>query len=302
MAAAATDLLQEVAIATATTLDAPGYTIGDTSVTVASTANMPTATGITFAIDVIDGAGVQVAGSYNEYVGTVATATSITNVSHQNGTNRNYSAGSTTRVYLPVSAERENRIVEWGTNEHNQDGTHGAVTATSVATDTITEDTATAGVTIDGLLIKDSKLATNDSVVTTNITNDAVTPAKSALFDYQTDNSNSIASVNNADIKVQVGWGQILGTNAGTLTGAVTFPEAYTTVLGVAVSFVGTKNTTAASSVTDTNGSFAAGTTMFTADSYPITTTGFTANLARSTGSFGNTTYYCFSWIAWGII
>jgi hypothetical protein len=133
MAAAATDLLQEVGINTATTLDAPGYTISDTSITVASTANMPTATGITFAIDTVDANGDQVAGSYNEYVGTVASATSITNVSHQNGTDQNYSAGTTTRVYLPVSAERENRIVEWGLVEHSQAGVH-ALTSSSTLT------------------------------------------------------------------------------------------------------------------------------------------------------------------------
>lgn len=39
--------------------------------------------------------------------------------------------------------------------EHNTDGTHSAVTATSVSTDTITEKTATVGVTIDGAVIKD---------------------------------------------------------------------------------------------------------------------------------------------------
>lgn len=45
-------------------------------------------------------------------------------------------------------------------------------------TNTIAEFTAAAGVTVDGLLIKDSKLATADSVVTSNITDTAVTPAK----------------------------------------------------------------------------------------------------------------------------
>ena len=45
-------------------------------------------------------------------------------------------------------------------------------------TNTISEYTAANGVTIDGLLIKDNKLATNDSVVTSNITNSAVTTAK----------------------------------------------------------------------------------------------------------------------------
>ena len=45
-------------------------------------------------------------------------------------------------------------------------------------TNTISEYTGAAGVTIDGLLLKDGKLATNNSVVTSNITDDAVTPAK----------------------------------------------------------------------------------------------------------------------------
>lgn len=44
--------------------------------------------------------------------------------------------------------------------------------------DTINEATATNGVTIDGLNIKDNKLNTNDSVVTNNITDGAVTGSK----------------------------------------------------------------------------------------------------------------------------
>lgn len=173
MAAAATDLLQEVGIATATTLDA-NYTINDTSITVASTSGWPTATGVTFAIDVVDSAGAQVAGTYNEYIGVVSSATSITSVDHVNGTDRNYSAGATTRVMIVVTAERENRIVEWGTVQHKQSGAH----ADTITTNTINENTAANGVTIDGLNIKDSKLVTADSVVTTNITADAVTDAK----------------------------------------------------------------------------------------------------------------------------
>lgn len=168
MAAAATDLLQEVGISTATTLDA-NYTINDTSITVASTSGWPTATGVTFAIDVVDSAGAQVAGTYNEYVGVVSSATSITSVSHQNGTDRNYSAGATTRVYIPVSAERENRIVEWGTTQHKQSGAHGAVTADSLATNTISEGTAASGVTIDSVLLKDGKVATAGAVENTAV-------------------------------------------------------------------------------------------------------------------------------------
>jgi hypothetical protein len=161
----------EVSVATATTLDA-NYTINDTSITVVSTSNWPTATGIIFAIDVVDSNGEQVAGTYNEYEGVVSSATSITSVDHHNGTDRNYSAGATTRVYIPVSAERENRIVTWGTTQHKQDGTH----ANTITTDTINENTAANGITIDGLNIKDSKLTTADSVVTANYTDGSVLP------------------------------------------------------------------------------------------------------------------------------
>lgn len=136
MSASASDKFQKVSIATATTLDAPGYTIGDTSITVASTSTWPTDTGITFAIDEVDANGERVAGSYNEYVGTVASGTSVTNVSHVNGTNRNYTAGTTTRVYIPVSEERENRLVEGITQEHVQDGTHSSTLITARTADT----------------------------------------------------------------------------------------------------------------------------------------------------------------------
>lgn len=45
-------------------------------------------------------------------------------------------------------------------------------------TDTVSEHTAANGVNVDGLNIKDGKLNTNNSVITANITDAAVTPAK----------------------------------------------------------------------------------------------------------------------------
>jgi len=112
---------------TATTLSAPGYTVGNSSITVGSTSNWATDTGVAFAIDqaqVVNGVEVQVPGTYNEYVGTVASGTSVSNVSWATGSgDRNYSAGALTRVYIPVSATRENRIVDWGLVHANQDGT-----------------------------------------------------------------------------------------------------------------------------------------------------------------------------------
>jgi hypothetical protein len=138
MAAANTDLVTEVGNpGTATTLSAPGYTIGDASITVASTTNWPTATGVIFAIDqaeLVDGVETRVTGTYNEFVGTVASATSITGLSKLYGSAQNYSAGSLTRVYIPVASQKENRLVTWATAQHTQLGAHKAITATSLAT------------------------------------------------------------------------------------------------------------------------------------------------------------------------
>ena len=47
-----------------------------------------------------------------------------------------------------------------------------------VKTNTISEVTSANGVTVDGLNIKDSKLVTADSVITTNVTDANITQAK----------------------------------------------------------------------------------------------------------------------------
>lgn len=140
MAASASDRFQKVGMSTATTLSAPGYTIGNTSITVASTTNWPTDTGVTFAIDeveTVDGQEVRVAGTYNIFRGTVASATSITNLTYVGGdANRNYSAGASTRVYILVSYAQMNRLIDGILVEHNQDGTHDEALITSRTEDT----------------------------------------------------------------------------------------------------------------------------------------------------------------------
>lgn len=56
--------------------------------------------------------------------------------------------------------------------------TGGSLTNATVSIDSIAEFTSANGVTVDGMNIKDGKLNTNNSVVATNITDAAVTPAK----------------------------------------------------------------------------------------------------------------------------
>lgn len=126
MAASANDLLVKTGEGTATTLSSPGYTIGATSVTVVSTTNWPTDTGVIFAIDtaeIVNGEQVQVAGTYCEFEGVVTGATTIASVDLITGTPQNYSAGALTRVYIPLSSEVQNRMVDALLVSHDQDGT-----------------------------------------------------------------------------------------------------------------------------------------------------------------------------------
>lgn len=147
-----TDLLLAVGNpGTATTLSAPGYTAGASSITVGSTTSWATTTGVVFAIDeaeVIEDEEVQKPGTYNEYIGTVTDGTTVTNVDWVNGVgDRDYAAGPLTRVYIPVSAERENRLVTWGLTHADQDGTlkAGAVDTSAVLADGVVSTAKVAG-------------------------------------------------------------------------------------------------------------------------------------------------------------
>lgn len=118
---------------------------------------------------------------------------------------------------------------------------------------------------------------------------------------YQTDNNNSISSSTNQKVKFQQGWNQAVGNNTSAFTIAVTFPAAFTTILGVMTTLNAVKATTAATSITDLNANYHTTSEVFGISAGAVTTSGFTANLARTTGNFSSTTYYGFSWLAWGI-
>lgn len=165
MAADADDYFQKVSRSTATTLSAPGYTIGNTTINVGSTANWGDETGATFAIDEVDSDGVRVSGTYNVFRGVVSSATQISDLTYVGGDpNRDYTAGATTRVYILVSAYRDNRLVDGLLVSHDQDGTlkAGAVdNAAVIANDVVDSQHYVAG-----------------SIDTEHIADGAVTPAK----------------------------------------------------------------------------------------------------------------------------
>lgn len=134
MAASKNDLAQKTGASTVTTLAAPGKAMSATSITVGSTTNYPTDTGITIAIRVVDSNGELVAGTYTEWSAIVTSGTTLgIDAVPVYGSDQVYAAGSTTQVYIPVSAYSHNRLITAFTAEHSQlDGTHTDITADSI--------------------------------------------------------------------------------------------------------------------------------------------------------------------------
>jgi len=140
MAANVNDYFKKTGASTVTTLSAPGKAIGATSITVGSTTNYPSDTGIIIAIRVVDTNGELVAGTYTEWSATVSSGTSLAIVATPvYGSDQVYAAGSTTQVFIPVSSYAHDKLIDGLLVEHKQTGKHSDLTADSVKTDTITD-------------------------------------------------------------------------------------------------------------------------------------------------------------------
>lgn len=141
MSASANDKFMKVGAGTVTTLSAPGKALSATSITVGSTTNYPTDTGIVFAIRQVDVNGELVTGTYTEWAGTVTSGTTLSmDAAPVYGSDQVYPAGSTTQVYIPLSSSAHNKMVDGLLVSHDQDGTlkAGAVdNAAVLATDVV---------------------------------------------------------------------------------------------------------------------------------------------------------------------
>jgi len=90
-------------------------------------------------------------------------------------------------------------------------GAGAVVVSTEVTVDTISEKTSANGITIDGLNIKDGKLATNNSVVEASLTDDCVTADKLA------NSINSAIAANTAKDTNATHSGEVTGSGALTI-------------------------------------------------------------------------------------
>lgn len=183
MSASNTDKLTHVGNpGTATTLEAPGHTIGGSSFNVVSTTNWPTDTGVVFATDTVTvtkGVEVRNVGSYCEWIGVVTSSTVISNAILLYGTDQNYAAGSTSRVYIPVASSRENRLVDGILTSLDQDGTlkSGAVDNAGVLASNVVTTSKVLDSNVTATKLADSSIQLGYSEITTNFTDTTATGA-----------------------------------------------------------------------------------------------------------------------------
>ncbi len=167
MAAANTDKFRKVDGNFSTTLSSD---ITDSATTIAlnSASGLPTDTAVTLMIDRVDSNGDEQSSSDWELVTGVISGNNLTNALRGEGDTSASSHDSGAVVECVVDEESWNDMIDAILVEHDQDGTHNDVTGTTVTTsgdiettggavktDTVSEETADNGVSIDGLTIKD---------------------------------------------------------------------------------------------------------------------------------------------------
>ena len=160
MPASINDKFRKVYQTFSTTLSAQKALAAGT-MSLSSATGVPTDTAVDFTVGRVDANGTRTPSAKAVYKGTLS-GTTVSNLTLIEGTDQLHNAG--TVVEITWTATTWNNAVDAILTQHNQDGTHGVVTATSVSTDTVLEKTAAAGVTIDGLNIKDSTINTANSV------------------------------------------------------------------------------------------------------------------------------------------
>lgn len=177
---------------------------GASSMSLSDATGLPTTTGLVFTVGRVNSSGTSTPSTRAIYKGTLS-GTTVSNLTLTEGTDQTHAAG--TVVEITFTATHWNDAVDGIVAEHNQDGTHAAITATSLTTsgdiettagalksDTISEHTSAAGVTIDGMQIKDNLVvgASGKGVDNTSLNTAAGelgaawqswTPTLSGLFD-----------------------------------------------------------------------------------------------------------------------
>lgn len=133
MPAANTDKFIKVTSNTGWQLDASG--ISDASVTsfgLISATSLPTDTAVILTVDRVNSSGEATPSKMERIIGVMSGTTVTSCVRGLEGTAQSHSAGAV--VEIVISKSNINKLMEGILAEHNQDGTHGDVSSTSITT------------------------------------------------------------------------------------------------------------------------------------------------------------------------
>lgn len=170
MAAANTDKLKKYKSLFSTTLSTGiGTGTGDT-ITPASVSGLPTDTAITLTFDRVDSGGVATPTKMERIVGVISGGNFTSYVRGVDGTTEQaHTAGAV--IEMIWNADDWNDAVDWGLVQHNQDGTHGAITSTNASMVTASMVTPTINA---GKFITSINDANGNEVIKTPATTSAV--------------------------------------------------------------------------------------------------------------------------------
>ena len=209
MAVANTDLLKKLARRWVGQIGSGG--VADavvTTIPLSSAANLPTTTAVVLVIDRVNANGVATPTLEETVIGVVSGNNLIDCVRGAEGTAQAHSAGAV--VELLVTAKGYNDIIDAILAGHTQLGAH--------TTDTISEKTVAAGVTVDGVLIKDSLDVSGivDKTTTQTLTNKRITKRVSTIASSATPTPN--ADTDNIYTVTALAEGATFGVPTGTPT------------------------------------------------------------------------------------
>jgi len=172
MSASTTDNFMQVAPeADITYMTGTGKGLGATSFTINSSSGWPTTTGFIIAVRTVDANGNEVPGTYTEWAATQAAGTVTINATPVYGSDQVYTAGTTTQVYIPVSSVLWNRLINALLNQHNQDGSHGAITNTTITASGLATLNGGAKITNALQLVLNSIASSATPTINSNATN-----------------------------------------------------------------------------------------------------------------------------------
>lgn len=272
-----------------TTLSAGISTGTGETITLESVSGLPTDTEITLTFDRVDANGTETPTKMERITGTISGSTLTSYTRGTDGsTEQAHSAGAV--IEYIFNSQDLNDMVDGFLAEHSQAGAH--------TVDTISEKTAAAGVTVDGIKLKDGNSIAN----TGTADHIAITPGTSKLVKIavlrQDDTTNTYSNTQ----VILTGWGFKTGHAANSyIAEAVTFGITFDSRPIVVSNGLGVKSNSDPSHIgdfTSSGGNFA-----LCVNPAAISTTGFTADMRRVDGlATAEANRWGYSWICIGTL